>query len=221
MVYPPRCLLCCVLLPAAAEEPLCAPCKKTYSPAGLLCPGCEQLCFAQRCTCGPNPPLQGLYALSWYQGEWRRMLHRLKFEGGRQLSRPLGSWLGKLLVREAGWPVEAVTPLPLHRSRERQRGYNQSELIARYAAREMKLPLALLLKKTRPTPAQAGLSRKKRHGNVAGAFTVSGRPFEPGRVLLIDDIYSTGATLREAARVLNERGCSVYAAVIAYNPRLY
>lgn len=149
------------------------------------------------------------------------MLHRLKYGSGRHLARPLGSWLGRLLAGEAGWPVELVTAVPMHRLREAQRGYNQSHLIARYIAREMGLPLVTLLKKTRATPAQAGLPRIRRSVNVSGAFAFSGRRVRPSRcVLLIDDIYSTGATLKEAARVLHEQEFIVYAAVIAYNPRL-
>jgi competence protein ComFC len=148
------------------------------------------------------------------------MLHSLKYEGSRYLARPLGTWLGMLLIREAGWPLEAVIPLPLHRRREAQRGYNQSALIARYTAREMGLPVLQLLQKTRATPAQAGLSRIERQANVAGVFALTGRLPYPGAVLLIDDIYSTGATLKEAARLLDYQGCAVFAAVIAYNPRL-
>jgi len=149
------------------------------------------------------------------------MLHQLKYKGGRRLSRPLGGWLGQLIVREARWPLDLVVPLPLHRRREKDRGYNQSKLLAHYAAREMGLPMAPLLKKTRATPAQAGLSRLQRRANTAGAFSVSGRRNVAARVLLIDDIYSTGATVKEAARVLHDSGCLVYAAVIAYNPRLH
>lgn len=149
------------------------------------------------------------------------MLHRLKYEGCRHLARPLGTWLGMLLTRETGWLLEAVIPLPLHRRREAQRGYNQSSLIARYTARAMGLPLVQLLKKIKPTPAQAGLSRIKRQANVSGVFALAGRNSHPGSVLLIDDIYSTGATLKEAARLLHDQGYTVFAAVAAYNSRLF
>ncbi|HOL17045.1 MAG TPA: ComF family protein [Bacillota bacterium] len=221
LIYPPRCLLCRSLLPPAFFEPLCSTCLVSFSPAGALCPRCEQPLFPASCHCSELPPLQGLYALSWYRGDWRRMLHRLKYEGRRSLARPLGTWLGLALKRETDWPLTAVTALPLHRLREARRGYNQSLLIARYTARAMGLPLVTLLKKTRSTPSQAGLSRLERIVNVAGVYAPSGRHFKPGPVLLIDDIYSTGATLKEAARVLNKQGFSVYAAVIAYNPRLF
>lgn len=221
IVYPPRCLLCRALLTSGEGMPLCSRCQCRFSPAGLLCPCCEQRISAEKCSCKPEPLLNGLYAVSWYQGEWRKMLHQLKYEGGRRLSRPLGGWLGQLLVREARWPLDLVVPLPLHRLRERDRGYNQSKLLARYVAREMGLPMVPLLKKARATPAQTGLSRPQRRANMAGAFSVSSRRFIPARVLLIDDIYSTGATVKEAARVLYNSGCMVYAAVIAYNPRLH
>jgi predicted amidophosphoribosyltransferase len=148
------------------------------------------------------------------------MLHRLKYEGCRHLARPLGIWLGMLLTRETGWPLRTVIPVPLHRRREAQRGYNQSLLIARYTARAMGLPLLHPLIKIRATPAQAGLSRAERRANVSGVFALSGRLLHPGPVLLIDDIYSTGATLKEAAWLFHDRGHPVFAAVAAYNPRL-
>ena len=221
IVYPPRCLLCSSLLPPGFLEPLCLTCKPAFSRAGVLCSRCEQLVETpEKCTCLPLSPLQGLYALSWYQGDWRTMLHRLKYEGCRHLARPLGAWLGMLLTRETPWFLQAVVPLPLHRSRETQRGYNQSALIARYTARAMGLPQLHLLKKIKPTPAQAGLSKLERRANVSGVFALAGRNNKPGPVLLIDDIYSTGATLKEAAWLLNDRGYTVFAAVAAYNPRL-
>jgi predicted amidophosphoribosyltransferase len=148
------------------------------------------------------------------------MLLRLKFAGRRQLAPPLGRWLGRALAAQTAWPVAAVVPLPMHRQKESLRGYNQAELIARGAARELGLPLVRLLKKTRHTSSQTGLSLVERKTNVTGAFTVC-RALPPRwAVLLVDDIYSTGATMREAALALQRSGLVVYGAVVAYNPRL-
>ncbi len=223
LAYPPRCLFCRSLLAAETAEPLCRRCRPYFSQGGMLCLRCEQFyCLSAPCACpaAPEGPLEGMFALSRYEGEWRRMLHRLKFEGQRQLARPLGRWLGGML-QETGWPLGLVVPLPLHHRREARRGFNQAELIGRHAARALGLPLSTMLVKTRATPPQTGLSRSERRANVAGVFALG--PAEPraGAVLLLDDIYSTGATLREAAAVLHQRGFLVYGAVIAYNPRLF
>ncbi len=148
------------------------------------------------------------------------MLHRLKFAGRRQLARPLGRWLAGAL-QETGWPLDLIVPLPLHRQREARRGFNQAELIARHAARAMDVPLVPALVRTRVAPPQTGLSRPERHANVTGVFALRRSIPRSGAVLLVDDIYSTGATLKEAASVLQRAGFTVYGAVVAYNPRLF
>ena len=206
LIYPPRCLLCRSLLPPAFFEPLCSTCLVSFSPAGALCPRCEQPLSTASCHCSAFPPLEGLYALSWYQGDWRRLLHRLKYEGRRSLARPLGTWLGRVLKRETDWPLTAVTALPLHRSRSPARLYQS--LIARYTARAMGLPLVPLRRKDRPS--QAGSRLRERLMWPVRRF---GRYFKPAG-LPIDD--TTGATLKAAQ--YKKQGFSVYAAVIAYNP---
>lgn len=218
LVFPPRCLLCAALLPPPGELPLCRRCLATYSPAGLICPQCGQVyAVRESCSCAASLPLQGLFALSWYEGEWRRMLHRLKFRGQRSLARPLGRWLGAALAAKCTWNLDLVIPVPLHSGRERERGYNQSRLIAAHAARMLDLPLAPRLRKIKPTPSQTGLPRLDRRLNVAGAFVYRGPEGRGQTVLLVDDIYSTGATLGEAARVLRRCGYKVFGAVAAYN----
>jgi ComF family protein len=219
LVFPNRCLFCAAVLPPGAGEPLCRDCRPGFSSAGLICPQCEQHCGRpEACACATaGPPLQGLFALSWYEGEWRRMLHRLKYQGRRQLARPLGKWLGTALAGRVSWPLEIVVPVPLHRRREAERGFNQSLLIARHAAGALGLPLVFLLEKTRHTPSQTGFSRGDRIKNISGAFSFAGPDPRYKTALLIDDIYSTGATLKEAGAVLGRRGLTVYGAVAAYN----
>ena len=223
LIFPPRCLLCRAVLAPGTERPLCSRCRPRFIPGGIVCPQCGLVARrVKSCSCAEGAtPLQGLFALSWYEGEWRQMLLRLKFAGRRQLARPLGHWLGRELAAEPAWPVAAVVPLPMYRQKEALRGYNQAELIARAAAHELGLPLVRLLKKTRHTASQTGLSLQERKRNVTGAFAVC-RPLPPGRaVLLVDDIYSTGATMGEAALALQRSGLVVYGAVAAYNPRLH
>ncbi|MEW5783536.1 MAG: ComF family protein [Bacillota bacterium] len=223
LLYPPRCLLCQALLPARSPDPLCSRCRPLFSHTGQICPQCERI-YSRRAECAclaENAPLQGLFALSWYADDWRRMLHRLKYRGERRIARPLGSWLGRLLASEISWPVALVAPLPLYHRREKERGYNQSALIARAAARELRLPLVHLLQKTRQTASQTGFSYAERRKNVAGVYSPVDPLPRPCAVLLVDDIYSTGATLREAASVLRQCGFTVFGAVAAYNPRLF
>ena len=175
-LFPDRCLICGIVLPAGAgREPLCSGCIRRFSPAGYICPVCEQLLAETRNCCSTaDLPLQGLFALS-YEGDWRLMLHRFKFAGQKNLARPLGSWLGRLLSRQPSpWtPVDLVVPVPLHRRRERERGYNQTMLMAKYLSRELGCSVYNILEKTRDTPAQAGMPRHLRRQNVEGVFAVS------------------------------------------------
>ncbi|HOP68182.1 MAG: ComF family protein [Dethiobacteria bacterium] len=221
-IFPPRCLLCRRLLPGGSRmPPLCDGCLPGVRKPGLLCPYCLQPAADAGCRCGNEGPLKGLFALLWYEGDWRRLLHRLKYGGQRRLARPLGQWLARSLQESVSWPLEAVVPLPLHHRRLAERGFNQSLLLARQVARVWDLPVAALLRRERDTPSQTGLSRSRRRLNVQGAFAPEGH-IRPGSfLLLVDDIYSTGATLKEAASVLHGRGAAVYAAVVAYNRLLY
>lgn len=222
LFYPPRCLTCEKILPPAAEIPLCRSCLVAFTLTGLICPRCGSLLSpVTPCTCAPeSTPLRGLFALSWYEGAWRQMLHRFKFQGKRSLARPLGNWLGRLLLEQACWKPALVVPVPLHRRRLRERGYNQAHLLARFVAAALGAPLCPLLTRIRPTAAQSTLSHRHRLENVRGVFLCREAPLPGGKALLVDDIYSTGATMREAAAALQQQGLTVYGAVAAFTPRL-
>ncbi|MYI82590.1 MAG: ComF family protein, partial [Chloroflexi bacterium] len=126
---------------------------------------------------------------------------------------PLGDAAAEVVPRR--WPIDAVTPIPLHGARRRRRGFNQSELIASRVAAALGLPLrADLLRRVRATGPQTALGRDRRASNVAGAFAAGGPP--PPGVLLVDDVSTTGATLAAAARALLEDGARrVYALAVA------
>jgi ComF family protein len=104
--------------------------------------------------------------------------------------------------------ADLIIPVPLHRSRERERGFNQAFELSRQFSRLTRIPLPTrLLVRTRPTKVQAGLSRRERRINLRGAFEVSrSRVLEDKTVLLIDDVFTTGATLNECAKILKENG---------------
>lgn len=224
LLFPDRCLFCHTVLSAPGSMPLCPPCSTDFRPAGTLCPRCEffysgdDLC--PRCQ-RSAAPLQSLYALSRYDQQWRQLIHDLKYHGRRFLARPLGLWLGYELLRTLYCRPQLVVPLPLHRCREKERGFNQSFLVAKYTAQVLQVPCRQLLQKNRETISQTKISRSERKLNVAGAFSCNEPPPQGAVVLLIDDIYSTGATMREAASVLQQSGAKVFGAVIAYNPRIY
>lgn len=155
----------------------------------------------------PAPLLQ----LDWcapFSGTVRSALHAIKYGGEQRLAEPLGAAIARRWAR-IGAGADVVTHVPVHANRARTRGYDQAELIARAAARNLGLRYATLLTRERATIAQFDLDRGDRAANVAGAFVAHpGRGPDPiGRwVLLIDDVTTTGATLGACAEALERAG---------------
>ena len=221
LLFPERCLLCRSLLTPASSKPLCLKCDSSAWPVGVVCPLCGTLGHGKlpQCSCRQSGfPLQGLFALSFYEGRWRTLLHNLKYRGRRSLARPLGRWLARELLLQGCFMPQIVVPVPLHHSRERVRGFNQSALLARQVAKELQIPFSDLLVRNRETESQTKISRRERLLNVRGAFSCRSELKAGAKILLIDDIFSTGATMKEAANCLQRRGALVYGAVVAYNP---
>ena len=156
----------------------------------------------------PEPLLQ----LDWcapFGGAVRSALHAIKYAGEQRLAEPLGAAVARRWAR-VGVGTELVTHVPVHAERARIRGYDQAELIARAAARHLRLPYASLLARERATIAQFDLDRGDRAANVAGAFAarVTHGSIDPaGRwILLVDDVVTTGATLAACAEALERAG---------------
>ena len=159
-----------------------------------------------------------------YETGLRELVHLLKFDGVRPAANVLGRMLAeaivKLLPQLPAEPV-AVIPVPLHRTKLRQRGFNQAELIARAALKllpkdRFTMCAGVLIRK-RETSSQIGLTSHQRRENLRGAFGVVKPEFVRGReVLVVDDVYTTGATVSECARVLRRAGATkVWVATVA------
>lgn len=135
-----------------------------------------------------------------------RAIRRFKYDRDVTLARPLSELLSAAFSNE--FDYDAIVPVPLHLSRLRWRGFNQAVLIAAPLARRYRRPLVRsALRRVRDTIPQVGLAEEDRHGNVAGAFRL--RPGWQARgmkLLLVDDVYTTGATVRECARILRRAG---------------
>ncbi|MGA2590535.1 MAG: ComF family protein [Bryobacteraceae bacterium] len=154
-----------------------------------------------------------------YEGTLRKLIPLFKDHGMRRLARPLSDLLAAALPRDRQF--DAVTPVPLHWRRRWQRGFNQSELLARAIARRRGIPLIRALRRGAATQAQAGLSNAQRRENVAAAFR-SRRRVAGLRILLIDDVMTTGATAGACARALKKAGAkSVSLAALARVDRVF
>lgn len=145
----------------------------------------------------------------------RELIHLLKYDGVRPAAAVLGRMVAEAvapLCHEFGSVPPVVIAVPLHARKRHQRGFNQSEMIARDAVRQLPVRLSAMhtaLVRVRMTESQTGLSREQRRANIRGAFRVT-RPIEiAGRdILLIDDVFTTGTTASECARVLRRAGAS-------------
>jgi ComF family protein len=218
---------------------------------GYFCPACWERSPAIRrpyCThCGrPHPEMRGLGALenypcadcrkqppphigrirgaARYEGAVADAVKLLKFHGKVRLAGALAARMGEFAATEVDVETyDALVPVPLHRVRQRARGFNQSSLIARELLESF--PNAVLderLQRIRPTRTQSRLSPEQRRSNVRGAFAVAGEGFEGKRVLLVDDVVTTAGTVSECARVLMLAGAvqvDVFAAAISV-PRI-
>jgi ComF family protein len=194
------------------------------------CPGCDAqlgqaagLCLNCRAALTPrveaysplSPRPEGhLVTLGAYRGTTRRAVRALKFGGARELAGALGGALAAGVP--AGWGVGAVVPVPLHAARERERGFNQSALLAGALADVLGVPCVPALRRTRVTAQQARLHATERRANVTGAFQADVRRLPPGVVLLVDDVLTTASTLLACRDTLHAAGVErVYFAVVA------
>ncbi|MCS7009252.1 MAG: ComF family protein [Chthoniobacterales bacterium] len=136
------------------------------------------------------------------------LIHRLKYNGEGWLARPLGKALAKIVEREGlNEGCAGFVPVPLHPVRERERGYNQADLIAKELGKSFKLPVCRLLRRVIATPKQTVLTRAQRKKNLKNAFVVQNDKKVSGkRWILVDDVFTTGSTLDECARMLRLAG---------------
>jgi ComF family protein len=162
-----------------------------------------------------------------HAGTLRSAILNYKFENRRRLAEPLGGLLAGRFAREAeeseGLPwqrVDCLVPVPLHPRRRSWRGFDQSLLLAQEMSRHTGLPVVSDgLVRVRPTTPQVELSTRERHENVRRAFAPLGEVLRGRNLLLVDDVYTTGATLSEVARAAREAGAaSVYALTISRPP---
>jgi ComF family protein len=177
-----------------------------------------------------DPPFERAVAYGSYDGELRGLIHLLKFQQVRPASGVLARMLAKTIANlEPAMPVGKimVVPVPLYKRKQAQRGFNQAEVIARGALKELSRPKrfefgAEILLRRRETGSQIGLTRHQRRENMRGAFAVS----DPTRILnsdilLVDDVYTTGTTASECARVLLRAGAArVWVATVARTLKL-
>lgn len=188
-----RCRICSV--PIDGESNLCDLCKA------------HERYFIQNISCAR------------YKGAVKKAIKRYKFGKREDLYRGLGEILADEIFEHNLLAVDFITAVPIHKNRLKKRGFNQSELLAKYVAKELKIPYEKrALVKIKDVPPQSSLKTPaERRKNVQGAFAVADKNIVGGKnILLIDDVYTTGATLSEISRILIRSGAKVvYTATVA------
>jgi ComF family protein len=210
-LLPPRCVVCAQ--PGHAGRDLCAACHADLRPNEPCCARCALPLAVTAPVCGAclrrEPPYASARAALRYAAPVDQLLARFKFHAGLAEGRVLAALLLDAVAREAFGEVDAIVPLPLHRARLARRGYNQALELARPLARAWKLPLCPdALRRVRVTQAQTELDAAERRRNVRGAFAATDAAVRGRRLLLLDDVVTTGATVHEAAATLRAAGAA-------------
>ena len=199
---------CCVCHAPVQERRWGGACPEWWS--SLLpveppcCPKCGEPALAIEGLCGRC--LRGDHLFDYarsallFTHTFREIIHHLKYADRVSLAKPLGRIL-KECLKTREFQGTLVLPVPLHRSRERIRGFNQAELIASHLGRPVS---NRLIRRRKNTPSQTGLSRSQRTHSLAGTFGLTGKV--SGTIIVVDDVYTTGSTMNEVARALRRGG---------------
>ncbi|WP_283682895.1 ComF family protein [Parablautia sp. Marseille-Q6255] len=212
LLYPPRCVLCdrvvdirdggccreCRERLPRIRGPVCMKCGKPAAPEQEYCEDCSR--YLHYFDCGT--------AAFTYTGKLRQSVYRMKFQNRRDYisfyAEAMAEALRPHLTR---WAVQLILPVPMHPQKRRIRGYNQAELLARELGRLLGIPADdSVLRCVKKTDAQKKLDRKDRMKNLKGSFSIEHLPAKLHRVLLVDDVYTTGSTVDEISRVLKYAG---------------
>ncbi|HXE91391.1 MAG TPA: ComF family protein [Terriglobales bacterium] len=238
-LFPADCRLCKAPLSNLSRLPVCPDCLAQVVPiSGAVCTVCGERLFSPHAAaarvplcgmCGRvAPPYVKAVAFGGYDGNLRELIHLLKYERVLPTADALGRFLAGAMEELGAELTErpVAVPVPLDNVRVRERGFNQAERIARAALHRLrsrnraweKVELdAGALRRVRPTQSQTGLTRHQRRANLRGAFAVPRPEAVKGRdVVVVDDVFTTGTTASECARVLRRAGArSVYVATVA------
>lgn len=206
----PFCVLCGKKL-HIVKNYLCGECEKEIIP--LDTPWCEKCgkplasSYSQGFLCDDclreNHFFTEARAFGSYQGSLKELIHKFKYEKRRNLGVYLGEKMWNAL-EELSWPTfDYIVPVPLHIRREQERGFNQSYILARVISEKTRVPILNALKRIKPTKHQTLLDKSLRKDNLKGAFKVVKGPSVQGKnLILIDDVYTTGATVDECSKSL-------------------
>jgi len=219
LLFPSKCRICEAPL-QPGERVICSLCISDFPPPpSSMCPVCGRFYFspsARNVVCGECRKKAPSFLLhrsaGIYEGRLREAILLYKYGGVEYLARPLAEFASSL--EEKIWDVDCIVPVPAHKKRIRERGFDHTRKLAQQLGKIKGIKVRRILERVRYTPPQAGLPRYLRLKNPGGSFTVK-RKYPCNRVLLLDDVWTTGSTIKEASSVLKRAGYSVFALTLA------
>jgi len=214
-IYPQRCPVCQTAL-SSGRELMCQNCMFKFREKkrllGPYCPSCKRQLpsLSDGCECEESDQaLEAVFSLGVYDEETEALIENFKYRRKRRLGAFLSELLSEGLLDSAKLPgADFIVAVPLHKRKLRERGFNQSKIIASQLSEKLGIPvLPDSVIRKRNTRSQTGLSREERRKNVKDAFKLTGKvDLEGRRLLLVDDVLTTGATVSECARTLKSAG---------------
>ena len=224
IIYPPQCMACAEIISPPKSQIFCAACQEKISfITGSICPICgipfwgspagSHICG----NCLENKPFYNqARSVAGFETVIMDTIHKFKYGRSISLGNVLGSFMADFSFPNFDFSeYSLLIPVPLHIKRLRERGFNQSLLLAKELGKKYKLPVNFsLLKRCKFTLTQTGLNKSEREKNIKGAFAVADKKKIAGEnIILIDDVYTTGATINECAQILLKAGAQKVAAL--------
>jgi competence protein ComFC len=208
LIFPVQCVICHDRVEERRFGAACPECWGRLTPltppfcpvCGMPAPAIEGPCGA--CRLGDDHAFDFGRSALLFDDNCRELIHHFKYSDRVSLAKPFGEIL-KVCLDQAPFTADVILPVPLHRSRRRQRGFNQAELLAEQLHRPVN---PHILRRRKNTKTQTGLTRPQRAANLGGAFEVRGPGKPPASVIVVDDVYTTGSTLNEISKTLKRAG---------------
>ncbi len=227
ILFPKKCLGC-----NKSDTYLCQDCILNIRQGELICPRCEDLAVGGQThpICRTRFGLDGLWSLGVYEGLLKKTIQKLKYEPSlvRDLAPVLVDIFLEYWVRYQPFVLDlikkdqgrgwAVIPVPLHWFKENKRGFNQAKLLGQLLSKKLNLAYSDSLERTRFTKSQVGLKGRQRKENIKDAFAFSPnhKPLTMNNILLLDDVWTTGSTMKECGYILKRAGArKVWAITLA------
>jgi len=195
-IYPPQCRVC-------GNDPDLCPfiCSSCYRELSIFDQTPDSIIYHE------DKPADEVKALFLFNETLQKMVHEIKYLDAPYLAEFFGREMGRCFLNRSISDVDAVIPVPLHAVRKRDRTYNQSAHLAKGISEEWDIPVrSKLVKRSRSTGTQTKLNKKERQENIKNAFKVNSKKNLPERICIVDDVFTTGATTMELARILKKAG---------------